>query len=194
MIIATQRPTTNIITGTIKANFPARMAFRVISVIDSRTILDRSGANQLQGKGDMLFLAGNDPVRVQCALVETKEVERVCAYIAKQQAYPSAYILPEPEESTADSGVSARSAGMPAGGKLDELFIEAARTVVLHQQGSTSLLQRKFNIGFNRAGRIMDQLCQTGIVGEQDGSKPRQVLCSDETDLEFRLKSIFPTN
>ena len=194
MIIATQRPTTNIITGTIKANFPARMAFRVISVIDSRTILDRSGANQLQGKGDMLFLAGNDPVRVQCALVETKEVERVCAYIAKQQSYPSAYILPEPDEATADSGAGARSAGMPSGGKLDELFIEAARTVVLHQQGSTSLLQRKFNIGFNRAGRIMDQLCQTGIVGEQDGSKPRQVLCSDESDLEFRLKSIFPTS
>lgn len=195
MIIATQRPTINIITGTIKANFPARMAFRVISAIDSRTILDRSGANQLQGKGDMLFLAGNDPVRVQCALVETKEVERVCAYIAKQQAYPSAYILPEPEESAADGATAiTRSGDMPAAGKLDELFIEAARTVVLHQQGSVSLLQRKFNVGFNRAGRIMDQLCQTGIVGEQDGSKPRQVLCADEADLEFRLKSIFATN
>lgn len=193
MIIATQRPTTNIITGTIKANFPARMAFRVISPIDSRTILERKGANQLQGRGDMLFLAGNDPVRVQCALVETKEVERVCAHIAKQQGYASAYILPEPDEASGDIGTGSamRSGGDAASvGKLDELFVDAARTVVLHQQGSTSLLQRKFNIGFNRAGRIMDQLCQTGIVGEQDGSKPRQVLCSDEADLEFRLKSI----
>lgn len=196
MIIATQRPTTNIITGTIKANFPARMAFRVISQIDSRTILERTGANQLQGRGDMLFLAGNDPVRVQCALIETKEVERVCAHIAKQQGYASAYILPEPDESTGDGGSTSSSSRGDAGavGKLDELFADAARTVVLHQQGSTSLLQRKFNIGFNRAGRIMDQLCQTGIVGEQDGSKPRQVLCPDEADLEFRLKSLLNNN
>ena len=196
MIIATQRPTTNIITGTIKANFPARMAFRVISQIDSRTILERTGANQLQGRGDMLFLAGTDPVRVQCALIETKEVERVCAHIAKQQSYASAYILPEPDESTSDSGVSSSGTRSDAGsvGKLDDLFAEAARTVVMHQQGSTSLLQRKFNIGFNRAGRIMDQLCQTGIVGEQDGSKPRQVLCPDEADLEFRLKSLLNNN
>ena len=191
MIIATQRPTTNIITGTIKANFPARMAFRVISVIDSRTILDRSGANQLQGRGDMLFLAGNDPVRVQCALVETKEVERVCAHIARQQGYQRAYILPEPDESVDMGG---EGGGAPRGeissDKLDPLFAEAARTVVLAQHGSTSLIQRKFNVGFNRAGRIMDQLCQTGIVGEQEGSKPRQVLCADEADLEFRLKSL----
>ena len=191
MIIATQRPTTNIITGTIKANFPARMAFRVISPIDSRTILERKGANQLQGRGDMLFLAGNDPVRVQCALVETKEVERVCAHIAKQQGYASAYILPEPDEAGSEGGaVSSMRGDAQSVGKLDELFVEAARTVVMHQQGSTSLLQRKFNIGFNRAGRIMDQLCRTGIVGEQDGSKPRQVLCSDDADLEFRLKTI----
>ena len=190
MIIATQRPTTNIITGTIKANFPARMAFRVISVIDSRTILDRSGANQLQGRGDMLFLAGNDPVRVQCALVETKEVERVCAYIAKQQGYQTAYILPEPDESVDMSGEGSGMRGEISSDKLDPLFAEAARAVVLAQHGSTSLIQRKFNVGFNRAGRIMDQLCQTGIVGEQEGSKPRQVLCSDESDLEFRLKSL----
>lgn len=193
MIIATQRPTTNIITGTIKANFPARMAFRVISPVDSRTILERTGANQLQGRGDMLFLAGNDPVRVQCALVETKEVERVCAHIAKQQGYASAYILPEPDEVSGEMGTASAMRGggdVQSVGRLDELYVEAARTVVLHQQGSTSLLQRKFNIGFNRAGRIMDQLCQTGIVGEQDGSKPRQVLCSDEADLEFRLKTI----
>ncbi|MBR3611988.1 MAG: DNA translocase FtsK 4TM domain-containing protein [Bacteroidaceae bacterium] len=188
MIIATQRPTTNIITGTIKANFPARMAFRVISVIDSRTILDRQGANQLQGRGDMLFLAGNDPVRVQCALVETKEVERVCAHIAKQQGYPTAYILPEPDEAPADGGGGAR--GELSSDKLDPLFAEAARIVVIHQQGSTSLIQRKLNVGFNRAGRIMDQLCQTGLVGEQEGSKPRQVLCADEADLEFRLKQL----
>lgn len=197
MIIATQRPTTNIITGTIKANFPARMAFRVISPIDSRTILERKGANQLQGRGDMLFLAGNDPVRVQCALVETVEVERVCNHIAKQQGYASAYILPEPEEANGEPGTGSALRGgadSQSLGRLDELFVDAARTVVTHQQGSTSLLQRKFNIGFNRAGRIMDQLCRTGIVGEQDGSKPRQVLCSDEADLEFRLKTILTTN
>ncbi|MBQ2289090.1 MAG: DNA translocase FtsK 4TM domain-containing protein [Bacteroidaceae bacterium] len=190
MIIATQRPTTNIITGTIKANFPARMAFRVISVIDSRTILDRSGANQLQGRGDMLFLAGSDPVRVQCALVETQEVERVCAHIAKQQGYQTAYILPEPDDSSDLGGDGGAMRGEISSDKLDPLFAEAARTVVLAQHGSTSLIQRKFNVGFNRAGRIMDQLCQTGIVGEQEGSKPRQVLCADEADLEFRLKSL----
>ena len=191
MIIATQRPTTNIITGTIKANFPARMAFRVISAIDSRTILDRSGANQLQGRGDMLFLAGNDPVRVQCALVETKEVERVCAHIARQQGYLTPYILPEPDEAVDygdGGGSSARGDISPD--KLDPLFADAARVVVLAQHGSTSLIQRKLEIGFNRAGRIMDQLCRMGIVGEQEGSKPRQVLCADEADLEFRLKSM----
>ncbi|MBQ5644083.1 MAG: DNA translocase FtsK [Bacteroidaceae bacterium] len=193
MIIATQRPTTNIITGTIKANFPARMAFRVISAIDSRTILDRTGANQLQGKGDMLFLAGNDPVRVQCALVETKEVERVCAHIAKQQGYLTPYILPEPDE-VSDMGDGGGGGGGSRGeislDKLDPLFADAARVVVLAQHGSTSLIQRKLEIGFNRAGRIMDQLCRMGIVGEQEGSKPRQVLCADEADLEFRLKSM----
>ena len=190
MIIATQRPTTNIITGTIKANFPARMAFRVISPIDSRTILERTGANQLQGRGDMLFLAGNDPVRVQCALVETNEVERVCDFISRQQGYSSAYFLPDPDEADGDTGGTSIRSGEISSDRLDPLFADAARTVVLHQQGSTSMLQRKYNIGFNRAGRIMDQLCQTGIVGEQDGSKPRQVLCSDEADLEFRLKSL----
>ena len=191
MIIATQRPTTNIITGTIKANFPARMAFRVISTIDSRTILDRSGANQLQGRGDMLFLAGNDPVRVQCALVETKEVERVCAHIARQQGYQTAYILPEPDEVVdLGDGGGGGARGDISPDKLDPLFAEAARVVVLAQHGSTSLIQRKLEIGFNRAGRIMDQLCRMGIVGEQEGSKPRQVLCADETDLEFRLKSM----
>ena len=190
MIIATQRPTTNIITGTIKANFPARMAFRVISAVDSRTILDRTGANQLQGKGDMLFLAGNDPVRVQCALVETKEVERVCAHIAKQQGYLTPYILPEPDEVADFGDGGGGSRGDISPDKLDPLFPDAARVVVLAQHGSTSLIQRKLEIGFNRAGRIMDQLCKMGIVGEQEGSKPRQVLCADEADLEFRLKSM----
>lgn len=136
----------------------------------------------------MLFLAGNDPVRVQCALVETKEVERVCAHIAKQQGYPTAYILPEPDEVPADGGGGSR--GELSSDKLDPLFADAARIVVIHQQGSTSLIQRKLNVGFNRAGRIMDQLCQTGLVGEQEGSKPRQVLCADEADLEFRLKQL----
>ena len=190
MIIATQRPTTNIITGTIKANFPARMAFRVISPVDSRTILERTGANQLQGRGDMLFLAGNDPVRVQCALVETKEVERVCDYIAAQQGYASPYYLPDPDEADIEAGGGASRGGDISNEKLDPLFAEAALHVVVNQQGSTSMLQRKFNIGFNRAGRIMDQLCRAGIVGEQDGSKPRQVLCPDEADLEFRLKQL----
>jgi S-DNA-T family DNA segregation ATPase FtsK/SpoIIIE len=138
----------------------------------------------------MLFLAGNDPVRVQCALVETQEVERVCAHIAKQQGYQTAYILPEPDDSSDLGGDGGAARGEISSDKLDPLFAEAARTVVLAQHGSTSLIQRKFNVGFNRAGRIMDQLCQTGIVGEQEGSKPRQVLCADEADLEFRLKSL----
>ena len=190
MIIATQRPTANIITGNIKANFPARMAFRVISAVDSRTILERTGANQLQGRGDMLFLAGNDPVRVQCALVETKEVERVCDYISAQQGYSAPYYLPDPEEADVEAGGGASRGGDMSGERLDPLFAEAALHVVVNQQGSTSMLQRKFNIGFNRAGRIMDQLCRAGIVGEQEGAKPRQVLCPDETDLEFRLKQL----
>jgi S-DNA-T family DNA segregation ATPase FtsK/SpoIIIE len=138
----------------------------------------------------MLFLAGNDPVRVQCALVETKEVERVCAHIAKQQGYPSAYILPEPDEAVDIIGEGGGARGDISPDKLDPLFAEAARIVVLAQSGSTSQIQRKLEIGFNRAGRIMDQLCKMGIVGEQEGSKPRQVLCADEADLEFRLKSM----
>jgi S-DNA-T family DNA segregation ATPase FtsK/SpoIIIE len=139
----------------------------------------------------MLFLAGNDPVRVQCALVETKEVERVCAHIARQQGYQTAYILPEPDEAADFSdGGSGGARGDISPDKLDPLFADAARVVVLAQHGSTSLIQRKLEIGFNRAGRIMDQLCRMGIVGEQEGSKPRQVLCADEADLEFRLKSM----
>ncbi len=186
MVIATQRPTTNIITGTIKANFPARMAFKVSSQIDSRTILDRPGANQLVGKGDMLFLCGNDPERVQCAFVDTPEVELINAHIARQQSYPAAYELPEVlSESDGDS-----NGGPLDTGNLDPMFEEAARLIVIHQQGSTSLIQRKFAIGYNRAGRLMDQLERAGIVGPAQGSKPREVLCVDENDLECRLTNI----
>ena len=184
-IIATQRPTTNIITGTIKANFPARVAFRVAAMMDSRTILDRSGAQQLIGKGDMLYLQGNDPVRVQCAFVDTPEVERIANYISKQQGYPTAFELPEVESEEGES--SAAEVDMT---RLDPMFREAAELVVAHQQGSTSLIQRKFSIGYNRAGRIMDQLERAGIVGAAQGSKARDVLCVDLTDLEMKLNAL----
>jgi len=184
MIIATQRPTTNIITGTIKANFPARVAFRVSAMMDSRTILDRPGANQLIGRGDLLFLQGADPVRVQCAFIDTPEVELITQHIKKQQGYPTAFALPEyvAEGETADLDVDMT--------RLDPMFEDAARLVVIHQQGSTSLIQRKFSIGYNRAGRIMDQLEKAGIVGPSEGSKARQVLCVDENDLEMRLNNL----
>ncbi len=186
MIIATQRPTANIITGTIKANFPARMAFRVSSMIDSRTILDRPGANQLVGRGDMLFIGkSGEPERVQCAFVDTPEVNDIVRYISDQQGYTEAYPLPEyVDENEADmdnSGVEM--------GKFDPIFADAARLVVVNQLGSTSLIQRKFAIGYNRAGRIMDQLEKTGIVGRQDGSKPRQVLIADEVQLDRVLET-----
>ena len=187
MIIATQRPTTNIITGTIKANFPARIAFRVSAMIDSRTILDRPGANQLIGRGDMLFLQGSDPVRVQCAFVDTPEVERIGNYISDQQGYPTAFYLPEYVDENAGDGSNLDDVDLK---RLDPMFEDAARLVVIHQSGSTSLIQRKFSIGYNRAGRIMDQLEKAGIVGPVDGSKPRQVLCADEMDLEFKLKAL----
>lgn len=186
-IIATQRPTTNIITGTIKANFPARVAFRVASMMDSRTILDRPGAQQLIGKGDMLYLQGNDPVRVQCAFVDTPEVERIAAFIGKQQGYPTAFMLPEYVDENAEASGSAADVDM---NRLDPLFEEAARLVIYHQQGSTSLIQRKFSIGYNRAGRIMDQLEKAGIVGPANGSKARDVLCLDENDLQMRMSSL----
>ena len=187
MIIATQRPTTNIITGTIKANFPARIAFRVSAMIDSRTILDRPGANQLIGKGDMLFLQGSDPVRVQCAFVDTPEVERISKYISEQQGYPTAFYLPEYVDENASEGNNLDDVDLK---RLDPMFEDAARLVVIHQSGSTSLIQRKFSIGYNRAGRIMDQLEKAGIVGPVDGSKPRQVLCADEMDLEMKLNNL----
>ena len=186
MVIATQRPTTNIITGTIKANFPARIAFRVMQMIDSRTILDRPGANQLIGRGDMLFSQGGDPVRVQCAFIDTPEVEEITKYIAAQQGYPTAFYLPEYVDPN-DSGNDLSEVDM---GHLDPLFEEAARLIVVHQQGSTSLIQRKFSIGYNRAGRLMDQLEKAGIVGPAQGSKPREVFCVDEMDLEQRLNNL----
>lgn len=185
MIIATQRPTTNIITGTIKANFPARIAFRVSAMMDSRTILDRPGANRLIGKGDMLFLQGADPVRVQCAFIDTPEVEEITKFIARQQSYPTPFFLPEYVSDDAGSDV-----GDIDMGRLDPLFEDAARLIVIHQQGSTSLIQRKFSIGYNRAGRIMDQLEKAGIVGPTQGSKARDVLCIDDNDLEMRLNNL----
>ena len=185
MIIATQRPTTNIITGTIKANFPARIAFRVSAMVDSRTILDRPGATQLIGRGDMLFLQGADPVRVQCAFIDTPEVAEITKFIARQQSYPTAFYLPEYVDE--NTGGDLGDVDM---GRLDPLFEDAARLVVIHQQGSTSLIQRKFAIGYNRAGRIMDQLEKAGIVGPAQGSKAREVFCIDESDLEMRLNNL----
>lgn len=186
-IIATQRPTTNIITGTIKTNFPARVAFRVVSMMDSRTILDRGGAQQLIGKGDMLYLQGSDPVRVQCAFVDTPEVEKIVDFISRQQGYPTAFMLPECETDTDDGSGSSAEVDM---NRLDPLFEEAARLLIYHQQGSTSLIQRKFSIGYNRAGRLMDQLEKAGIVGPTNGSKARDVLCMDENDLQMRLSNL----
>ncbi len=179
MIIATQRPSTNIITGVIKANFPARIAFKVASMIDSRTILDSPGANQLIGRGDMLISQGSDMTRVQCAFVDTPEVEDIVDHIEAQQGYPHAHILPEyVDENIADGG------GEVDLQKRDALFEEAARLMVSTQQGSTSAIQRRFSIGYNRAGRIIDQLEAAGVVGPFEGSKARQVLIQDEYTLE----------
>jgi len=184
LIIATQRPTTNIITGLIKANFPARIAFRVTSMMDSRTILDSPGANQLIGRGDMLISQGSDMVRLQCAFIDTPEIEAIVNYIKDQQAYPTPYYLPEySSEDTSDLGDIDLS-------KRDPLFDDAARIIVNNQQGSTSLIQRKFSIGYNRAGRIIDQLEAAGIVGPFEGSKARQVLIMDEVSLERILGSL----
>ena len=186
MIIATQRPTTNIITGTIKANFPARMAFKVTTGVDSKTILDRTGANQLVGKGDMLLMSGTEPVRIQCAFVDTNEVEAVVHHIAKQQSYPTPYLLPEvPLEGDEDSG--SLDVDMT---HLDPMFEDAARMIVSEQNGSTSMIQRKFSIGYNRAGRLMDQLEKAGVVGPAKGSKPREVLCVSEEQLMMIMDNL----
>lgn len=183
MIIATQRPTTSIITGNIKANFPGRMAFRVGAMIDSRTILDRPGANQLVGRGDLLFLNGGEPVRVQCAFVDTPEIERINEFIAKQSGPQEPMALPEP--ATIDDGGRVGNGGAIA--DLDPYFEEAAHAIVISQQGSTSMIQRRFSIGYNRAGRLMDQMEQAGIVGAASGSKPREVLITDENSLNNLL-------
>ena len=179
MVIATQRPTTTIITGNIKANFPGRMAFKVMQRIDSQTILDRTGANQLVGRGDMLMLAGAEPVRVQCAFLDTPEVEAISEFIGDQQGYFSPYELPEPPSDDASEG-----GGMASDEKLDDMFVEIAQWVVASQQGSTSAIQRKFSIGYNRAGRITDQLEKAGIVSPARGSKPREVLIRDDQSLQ----------
>ncbi len=183
LVIATQRPTTNIITGVIKANFPARIAFRVASGIDSRTILDGPGADQLIGRGDMLFLSGNEPIRIQCAFIDTPEIELVTDFIGEQRGYPTAMLLTPVEEA---SGIG------PAVDldKRDEKFEDAARLVIQHQQGSTSLIQRKLSLGYNRAGRIVDQLEAAGILGPFEGSKARQVLIQDEFSLEQILREL----
>jgi S-DNA-T family DNA segregation ATPase FtsK/SpoIIIE len=184
LIISTQRPSTNIITGFIKANFPTRVAFRVFSSIDSRTILDATGADRLVGRGDMLVSTGNEPVRVQCAFIDTPEIEELTDFIGSQQGYADAMHLPEFIDDS-DSGVLEVDLK-----KRDPMFDDAARLVVQHQQGSTSLIQRKLSIGYNRAGRIIDQLEAAGVVGPFEGSKARDVLCSDFISLEQILKSL----
>ena len=183
LIIATQRPSVNVITGLIKANFPARIAFRVTSKIDSRTILDSQGADQLIGRGDMLFTQGNDVTRLQCAFVDTPEVAKITEYIGSQRAYPDAHLLPEyvgEDSGTAiDYSIEER----------DSMFREAAEVIVIAQQGSASLIQRKLKLGYNRAGRIIDQLEAAGIVGPFEGSKARQVLIPDMASLDELLRN-----
>jgi S-DNA-T family DNA segregation ATPase FtsK/SpoIIIE len=186
LIIATQRPSVNIITGTIKANFPARLAFKVTSKIDSRTILDTGGADQLIGRGDMLLSNGSDLIRVQCAFVDTPEVDSITSFIGNQRGYPNPYILPEYSTDEGDSG-GGRDMG---GDDLDSMFEEAARMVVQFQQGSASLLQRRLKLGYNRAGRLVDQLEAAGIIGPFEGSKAREVRVKDMHHLEEILKNI----
>ena len=184
LIIATQRPSVNVITGLIKANFPARVAFRVTSTTDSRTIMDSKGAEQLIGMGDMLISTGSELIRLQCAFIDTPEVEKICEYIGSQRAYPQAHILPEYE---GEAETVATKADL---NDKDAMFDEAARTVVQSQSGSTSLIQRKLRLGYNRAGRIIDQLEAAGIVGPFEGSKARQVLVRDMLALDELLKNL----
>jgi S-DNA-T family DNA segregation ATPase FtsK/SpoIIIE len=184
LIIATQRPSVNIITGTIKANFPARIAFRVTSKIDSRTILDAGGAEQLIGRGDMLLSTGNDLIRLQCAFVDTPEVEKICDFIGAQRGYPEAFLLPEYVD---ENGEGAGKMDDPS--ERDPLFNQAAEIVVTTQQGSASLLQRRLKLGYNRAGRIVDQLEAAGIIGPFEGSKAREVRIKDILSLEQFLNN-----
>ncbi|MBQ0005982.1 MAG: DNA translocase FtsK, partial [Alistipes sp.] len=191
LVIATQRPTTNIITGTIKANFPARIAFKVMTGIDSKTILDQTGANRLIGRGDMLISTGSaDPIRVQCALVDTPEVTKVTEFINGQTGFGTAYLLPEYNPDTDGGSPSSGTVQKGKGADRDDLFDEAARLVVREQAGSTSLLQRKMEIGFARAGRLMDQLHDAGIVGPSEGSKARQVRVTTPEALERILDEL----
>ena len=183
LIVATQRPSVNVITGMIKANFPARIAFRVLSKIDSRTILDASGADQLIGRGDMLISTGSDIIRLQCGFVDTAEVEDICSFIGEQRAFPEALILPE---YTAEGGDNIGEVDM---NEIDSMFVDSARIIVINQQGSASLLQRKLKLGYNRAGRIVDQLEAMGIIGTFQGSKPRDVLYTDIESLDELLRS-----
>lgn len=185
LVVATQRPSVNVITGIIKANFPARVSFKVTSKVDSRTILDAGGADQLVGMGDMLFSQGSDIIRVQCAFVDTPEVDAVCDFIAEQQGYESAFLLPEYIEDSGDS-----KAGDIDLSERDAMFDDAARIIVQSQQGSTSMLQRKLKLGYNRAGRLIDQLEAAGIVGPFEGSKARSVLVKDEYSLEQILNDL----
>jgi S-DNA-T family DNA segregation ATPase FtsK/SpoIIIE len=184
LVVATQRPSVNVITGVIKANFPARLSFRVTSKVDSRTILDSGGADQLVGMGDMLLSLGSDVIRLQSPFVDTPEIEKVCEYIGSQRGYDSAYMLPE-FEGEDDGGVSSVDLS-----ERDALFEEAARLIVMHQQGSTSLIQRKLKLGYNRAGRLIDQLEAARIVGAFEGSKAREVLVKDEMSLEQLLNEL----
>ena len=191
LIVATQRPDVKVITGGIKANFPARIAFRVMSMMDSRTIIDMPGANQLIGRGDMLFRTGGEPVRIQCAFIDTPEVERVVNHIGDQQGYPSAYNLPDyTPESGADSSVGFGSEESGAAQKYDPKFAEIARAAVSSGVISTSMIQRSFEVGFNRAGRIMTQLERAGIVGPQIGAKPREIKFYDLPSLEAKLQDL----
>ena len=185
LVVATQRPSVNVITGIIKANFPARLSFRVTSKIDSRTILDAGGADQLIGMGDMLLSHGSEMTRIQCAFLDTPEVDAICDWIGEQKGYSDAYLLPEFEGEDADNSI-----GDVDFSDLDPLFNDAAKLLVLHQQGSTSLIQRKLKLGYNRAGRIIDQLEAAGIVGAFEGSKAREVLIQDEASLERLLESL----
>lgn len=184
LVVATQRPSVNVITGVIKANFPARLSFRVTSKVDSRTILDTGGADQLVGQGDMLLSSGSDTIRLQCPFVDTPEIDRVCDFIGSQRGYDSAYLLPEYE---GDDEGGANSVDLS---DRDALFEEAAKVIVMHQQGSTSLIQRKLKLGYNRAGRLIDQLEAAGVVGPFEGSKAREVLIKDEISLEQLLNNL----
>jgi S-DNA-T family DNA segregation ATPase FtsK/SpoIIIE len=189
LVVATQRPSVNVITGLIKANFPTRLSYRVTSKVDSRTILDAGGAEQLVGMGDMLLSQNSDIIRLQCAFVDTAEIEEICNYVGEQRGYDSAYLLPEfagDEGGDSISGVDLAD--------RDVMFEEAARLIVLHQQGSTSLIQRKLKLGYNRAGRLIDQLEAAGIVGPFEGSKAREVLVPDEYSLEQLLNGIVEKN